>query len=125
MEVVRWIARRLGISHEQAEGGVGAVYRLVRQQLSDDEFVQVAYATPAISDLMLKSPPLPTTSASGFVAAISRRFGGLGSLRPLRKPFAKLGLESEKIRPFVRALLEYARQQGRPDAVALLERTLQ
>lgn len=124
MEVVRFVAKRLGISHEQAEGGAGAVYQLVQQRLSDDEFVQVAYATPAVSDLMLKAPPLLTTSGGDLVNAISRWVGGLGSLRPLRKPFAELGLGPEKIRPFTTEVLAYARQQERPDAVALLERAL-
>lgn len=124
MEVVKFVSKRLGIASEQAEGAAGAVYQLVQQRISDDQFVQVAYATPAISDLMAKAPRFAATSRGGLLGTISRWCGGLGSLRPLRQPFADLGLEPTQIRPLADALVEYARQQERPDAVALLERAL-
>ena len=125
MELVKSLVSQLGVTSEQAEGGAGAVFRLVQRRMTPDEFVQVADAAPAVSDLMAKSPPFRAASRGGLIGWIGRFFGGLGSLRPLAPPFRRIGLSEEDIRPFVEAIREFVDRQNCPDASALLQRALQ
>ena len=125
MELVKSLVSQLGVTSEQAEGGAGAIFRLAQQRMADDQFVQVAYATPAVSDLMAKAPPFVAGSRGGLVGWVGKFFGGLGSLRPLAPAFRQIGLSDQDVRPFVKAVCEYVDQQERPDASALLRRALQ
>ena len=93
--------------------------------MADDQFAQVAYATPAVSDLMAKAPPLAAGSRGGLIGWVGKFFGGLGSLRPLAPAFRQMGLSDQDVRPFVAAVCRFVEQQERPDASALLQRALQ
>ncbi len=121
MELILWLINELQVTRKQAEGAAGALLQLAQTRLPGEKFVTVADTIPAISDVIGKSPRFEVTEKPRLDESVSRVFGGLGGLRPLAGPFAKLGLEKTSIRPFAEALNRYLDERGNAAAVHLLQ----
>ncbi len=123
-ELINRLERQLGVTREQAEGGVGLLLQLAQEKIPPDDFLKVADAIPAISDLIGKSPLSKTPSGNGFLIWLSRLFGGLGGLRALVGPFEKLGLAKQMIPQFTRLVISFFCEKGGQDVELLLQRAL-
>jgi len=123
-ELIDRLERQLGVTREQAEGGAGLLLQLAQQKMPAAEFLKVADAIPAISDLIGKSPLAETPCGNGLLVWLSRLFGGLGGLRPLADPFEKLGMEKSMIPEFHSLVIPYFHENGGQEAESLLQRVL-
>ena len=99
---------QLGISSDQAEGGLGGIFDLAKNQLSGDDFESLAAAVPGVSGYLDKAQSLglldePITSSADLTKA-------LGSL----------GLSPESIEQFLPAAVEAIGLVGGDQARALL-----
>ena len=114
----------MGVSRDQAAGAVGLLLQLARAHLTDAEFLRVADAIPAISDIIAKSPEAELRISGRWRACLSRWLGGGGNLTPIADGFQELGMEPEKLHQAVAALVDYFRQQGDDEVSQYLQRTL-
>ena len=121
MDLILWLINELQVTRKQAEGGAGALLQLAQTRIPPEQFVTVADTIPAISDVIGKAPRFEVTEKPRLVENLSRALRGLGGLRPLVDPFARLGLEKTTIRPFAEALARYIAERGNPTAVHLLQ----
>lgn len=112
MNLIEHLVHELDITTAQAEGGAGLLLCMAQHKMPAPEFLQVADAIPAISDIMAKSPRYEANMTGPARAAISRAFGGLGGLTFLVGAFALLGLEKTMLPKFVTAMLNYFNQVG-------------
>ena len=103
-DIYSQLIKELGLTREQAEGATGALLRLTRANVSQDEFQQVADSIPAVSDVMAKSPRFEIHRPPRIIAQISRMFGGLGALAPLARPLANLQIDKKTIPAIAKAL---------------------
>jgi len=124
MEIVEHLVRELGITTKQAEGGAGLLLGLVEQRLSPEDFVRVADAIPAISDVIGKAPRATGGPPSPLRVLLSRWFGGLGGLLSLAGRFEKLGCEKMLIGKFVETLIVFFREKGGKEVAQLLRGVL-
>lgn len=120
MEIVERLIQELGVSTKQAEGGAGLLLELAQQRLSPTEFVSVANAIPAISDVISKAPKLASRPGGPLRDLLNRWFGGLGGLTVLATRFEKLGCDRSMIRKFVDTLIGFFQEKGGEEVAALL-----
>ncbi len=124
MEIVEHLIQELGVSATQAEGGAGLLLELVEQRLSPEDFVRVADAIPAISDVIGKAPRSAGGQPSPLREMLSRWFGGMGGLRGLVGGFEKLGCEKTQIGRFVETLIGFFREKSGEEVAGLLRGVL-
>lgn len=123
-ELVKILEKRLGVTAEQAAGGAGAIFSFAQRRMSANDFRKLADATPAISDLIGKSPRFDPAVGGGLIGWISKYIGGLGALRPLGPVFRQLDLERDSVMRFVDILIQFAEEEGGPQVAAALTKAL-
>ena len=55
MEIINVLMDQLGVNENQAKGGAGAIFNLVKDKISDGDFSQLSAAVPGIATLNPKS----------------------------------------------------------------------
>jgi hypothetical protein len=124
MEIVEHLIKELGVSTKQAEGGAGLLLELAQQRLSPEEFVEVARAIPAISDVIGKAPRRVSRPLGPLRDVLSRWFSSLGGLGVLVPRFEKLGCDKLMIRKFADAVVGFFRDKGGNEIATLLQGAL-
>jgi hypothetical protein len=117
-DLIRRLRKELGVSKEQAKGGLVAVMRAGQQNLSRKDFDQFVADIPG-ADRLLKDAPPPS--------ALSSLAGGLGSLlggrsaagrwAGLAASFTELGIDLDTAKRFGPIVIDYVRQHGGEDLV--------
>jgi len=127
MNLVEQLIDQLGVSRQQAEGGAGLLLRHAQLQLSTTDFLSIADAIPAISDLIGKAPrqaePTPGAWSAWWQrlrAFWQRWFSGWGTLAPLRETCERLELDRATINNFIAVTGGYFREQAGTQAESLL-----
>ncbi|HEY9886249.1 MAG TPA: DUF2780 domain-containing protein, partial [Vampirovibrionales bacterium] len=69
------LTNQLGITEEQAKGGVGLVFKLAKDKLEDSEFQEVTKVFPQIESLITEAPN-QENSLMGALGGIASSFGG-------------------------------------------------
>lgn len=123
MHLVHSLSKNLKVTDEQAAGGVGAILTVVSEQLERNELETLADAIPGFSDLVAKSPRFET-HVPGWLATLSRWFGGLGKLRSVKPVFETLGLTNNLIGTFTEALREFLANKLDQQALRVFEKAL-
>jgi hypothetical protein len=107
------LTSQLGISTQQASAGAGAMFRMAKERLTDQEFSRIAAAVPDIDKLISAVPAMG--EAAGGAADVATMLGGegaLGNLVSIAGVFAELGISPEMIGSFTSIILDYLQQAG-------------
>lgn len=103
---------QLGISEDQAEGGLGSLLSLASENLDGDDFSKLSGMIPG---------------ASGYIDS-ARNLGALAgplkNLDGLNAALAKLGISPDVIAKFVPTVTDAISKFGGADATALLQKAL-
>jgi len=99
----------LGISPEQAIGGVGALMNLVEGKLSAEDFAKVAGSIPNLNELMKQAEGL-----SAFTGPITDMAG-------VEQSFEMLGMDKGKVDQFIPEVTNFASKNGGEEVRSLLE----
>lgn len=99
---------KLGVTPDQAIGGVGALMNLAQGNLSTENFTKVASAIPNLNQLMDQAKGLgaftgPITDMAGVDAA-----------------FEKLGMDKGKVNQFIPEITDFATKNGGQEVGNLL-----
>lgn len=118
MNIVDEIIRQLGVSRDQAEGGLGLILKLVQEKLGT-EFSMVSQAIPDAHQFIGKAPGGEPTSGSGLMGMLGGMadklgLGPLGNLADLVAGFQQLGLNAEAVRKFIDVVMSLLDQSGGP-----------
>ena len=106
------LASKLGVTQNQAEGGVGSILKLAQEKLSAGDFDQVAKAIPGASKYLDKAKSL------GAYAGSLQNLGGL------KGAFTKLGISPETTDKFIPLVTNYVGKIGGSKTGALLKSAL-
>ncbi len=127
MGLIPSLTQNLGVTNDQAGGGVGALMQLAKSNLSDGEFGQVSSQVPGMETLLAAAPALGgKSSASGLSGMLSNVGGmaaGLSGLSKVTEQFEALGLSPDMIAQFAQLIVGYF-QGGEGNTAALLEKGL-
>jgi hypothetical protein len=102
------LSSTLGLSKNQAEGGLGSILTLAQEKLEKGDFDKVANAIPGASKYLAKAKSL------GAVA------GPLKNLEGLKGALGKLGINEETASKFLSSVPEIVSKTGGSDVGKLL-----
>jgi hypothetical protein len=118
-DLIRKITKDLGVSRDQARGGVVALLRAGQQNLSPRDFKAFVADVPG-ADKLLKNAP-PPSALSSLAGGIGSLFGGrnstTGRWAGLAASFAELGVDIDTAKKFGPIVIEHVRQHGGEDLV--------
>lgn len=109
------VSSQLGVSQEQASGGIGALLATAEPNLAPDTLGQLSLVLPGMDGLMQMGGDLLAKAGegngtSGLLGTVLGQSGG--ALMGLNDAFASLGLSPEMVASFSQVLLDYVNQQG-------------
>ena len=116
-ELLKRLTKELGVTRKQAEGGLVALLRAGKQNLSKRDFDQFVADVPGADKLLAKAPPPSTLSSLA---------GGLGGLFGKNSPgrwaglaatFTELGVPIETAKKFGPIVIDYVAHHGGEDLV--------
>lgn len=119
-DLVSMVSSGLGVTGQQASGGLGALFNFAKGQLSGSDFGQIAGAVPGMDDLLAAAPQTEAPSGGGLLAQAGKYGKALQGAGQLRDSFQQLGLSSEMIGPFANIAVQYL-EGSSPTAAALLK----
>lgn len=126
MELLQDIVKQLGVSEDQAKGGAGMIFNLLKNKLGPDEFGKVSELLPEMDDLLSAAPePGGIAGAIGNIAsAFGEKAGHLGDLTALTSGFKSLDLDSGMVAKFIPIVLSFVKGKGGDGLGKLLEGVL-
>jgi len=112
--LVNLLTGSLGVTDKQAKGGAGAIFDLVKQKVSADDFRTVSNALPGVESLLDHSPKSSELGSS--IGGLTSSFGGksqsTGTMAGLAESFSKLGLDAGMVEKYSKVILDYANSEG-------------
>lgn len=127
MNIVDEIIKQLGVSKDQAEGGLGLIFKLAKEQLGAD-FTEVGKVVPEANQLIGKAPGDDDGGGGllGMLGGVAEKLGlgDLGKLADLAGGFKKLGLDMDTIQKFVKVVLSFIESKGGTAVKELLNKVL-
>lgn len=102
----------LNVSDTQAEGGMGSIFNYVKENVSVDDFSQLASALPGVDSLLGQVPETADTQSSsgglsGMLDTASQYSDSLKSINDVKKQFEALGLDTEMIGQYISSAQSY------------------
>ena len=114
MEIISALVDQLGVDENQAKGGAGAIFNLVKEKVGDGDFNQIAAAVPGMDDLLAAAPE--GGGIAGAIGGLTSMFGGgaekLGGLAALADSFNKLGLDMDMVAKFAPVIISFVQSKG-------------
>lgn len=124
-DLIRRLTKELGVSKEQARGGLVAVLRAGQQNLSRKDFEQFVSEVPG-ADKLLKNAPPPSTlsSLAGGLGSLLGGRSSAGRWAGLAASFTELGIDLDTAKRFGPIVIDYVRQHGGENLVEQMKTAL-
>jgi hypothetical protein len=124
--LINLLTGSLGVTDGQAKGGAGAIFDLVKQKVSPEDFLTVTKALPGVESLLDFAPKSREIGSS--VGGLSSSFGGksqsLGTVASLAESFNKLGLGSEMVDKYTKVVLDFAKSEAGQSVMNIIKGAL-
>ncbi len=125
MELISNLVEQLGVSEEQASGGVGLLLKMAKEKLGDGDFSQLSNLLPETDQLIDTAPEEEKSgglmgSFGGLVSSLGGDGSSLGNLATLAGGFSKLGLDAGMITKFLPIVLSFFQGKGGDGVQGLL-----
>ena len=111
--LVGMLTSGLNVNSDQASGGMGAILNYVKNNVSTEQFSQLAKSLPGAEGLVSQMPDLSklgsdsSKSLDGLLDKASEYSDSLKSINDVKKQFEALGLNSEMISRFIASAQSY------------------
>lgn len=109
--LVGMLTSGLGVNNEQASGGMGAIFNYVKNNVSNDQFSQLAKSLPGVEGLVNQMPDISKLGTSeglgGLLDKASEYSDSLKSINDVKRQFEALGLKPEMITNFIASAQKY------------------
>lgn len=125
--LVSALTSQLGVTQDQASGGIGALLGSAKSNMGDDKYSNLLSMAPSLTGLATDTGD--ASSSSGLLGAASSMLGGAGGsmdqAAQLMETFTGLGLDSDMLGKFTQIALDYVKGEGGVQAMELLQGALQ
>lgn len=122
------ITSNLGVSQEQAQGGMASVLSFVKDNASKEQFAALAEYVPGIDSVMAYLPEVPKVDSSdalgGLVAKAAEMSESVAQLNDLKQRFDGLGLDTSMIKQYIEQAREYLDTPAGQEAKKLFSENL-
>tara|TARA_R110000737_G_scaffold139310_1_gene170179 strand:- start:294 stop:857 length:564 start_codon:yes stop_codon:yes gene_type:complete len=111
--LIDMLASSLDVNTDQASGGMGAIFNYVKNNVSTQQFTQLAMAIPGVDGLVAQMPDVSklnsgsTDGLGGLFDKASEYSDSLKSMNDVKKQFEVLGLKPEMISSFISTAQSY------------------
>jgi hypothetical protein len=111
--LVDMLTSSLGVNTDQASGGMGAIFNYVKNNVSTEQFGQLAKSLPGIDGLVSQMPDISKLNTgsskglSGLLDKAAQYSDSLKSINDVKKQFEALGLKPEMISSFISSAQGY------------------
>ena len=111
--LVDMLTSGLNVNTDQASGGMGAILNYVKNNVSTDQFGQLAKSLPGVEGLVSQMPDLSKLSSGssdslgGLLDKASEYSESLKSINDVKKQFEALGLDPAMISNFISTAQSY------------------
>jgi hypothetical protein len=113
--LVDMLTSSLDVNADQASGGMGAIFNYVKNNVSVEQFSQLAKSIPGVEGLMGQMPDISKLDSSsdasaglgGLLEKASQYSDSLKSINDVKKQFEALGLKPEMISDFISTAQSY------------------
>jgi Protein of unknown function VcgC/VcgE (DUF2780) len=113
-DLIRELTGKLGVNRRQAQGGLVAILRTGRQNLSAPDFAEFVRDVPGAEKLLRNAPPPSALSslAGGLGSLLGGRSSTAGRWAGLAASFAELGVDLDTAKKFGPIVMEHVRRHG-------------
>ncbi|MFT6267888.1 MAG: hypothetical protein ACJAVV_000693 [Alphaproteobacteria bacterium] len=121
------VTSNLGVTSEQAQGGMAALINYAKQNVSEEQFAMLAEKVPGLDSVMQYLPIVKEASSSGLGGLMEKAASyneSLGQLNQLNKQFESLGLDTGMIKGYAEQATQYLDTPEGQDAKKLLTDSL-
>ncbi|MBL4900349.1 MAG: DUF2780 domain-containing protein [Colwellia sp.] len=111
--LVDMLTSALNVNTDQATGGMGAILNYVKNNVSTEQFSQLASSLPGVEGLVSKMPDISKLSAGSsdsvdsLLDKAAEYSDSLKSINDVKKQFEALGLKPEMISDFIDSAKSY------------------
>ena len=112
-DLVSMAAGQLGLTSGQAAGGLGSLFSLAQENLSGEEFGQLAAAVPDMQSLLSAVPDV----GGGALGSLGAAAGSLAGGAQLFEQFKALGIDPAMISQLAGVAMEYFQGSAESDAL--------
>lgn len=127
-EIVSVLTDALSINSDQASGGLGALFNLVKNNISQEQFSQLTQSLPGVNQLINDMPDISelktSEGLSGLLDKASQYSESLKGVNDLKKQFESLGLKPEMITDFISTAQSYLDNEQGQEAKEILSQGL-
>ncbi|HXW09763.1 MAG TPA: DUF2780 domain-containing protein [Steroidobacteraceae bacterium] len=124
-DLIRKLTKDLGVSREQARGGLVALLRTGQQNMSRPDFEQFVADIPGADKLLRTAPAQSTLSSlAGGLGSLLGGRSGAGRWAGLAASFTELGIDIDTAKRFGPIVIEYVREHGGENLVGKIREAL-
>lgn len=108
--LIRSLTSNLGVTTEQAQGGIAAIFNYAKQNVSPEQFASLAAKIPGLDSVMQYLPKISEAKESGLGGLLDMASGmseQLSQANDLKKQFDTLGLDTNMISSYVNQASSY------------------
>ena len=111
--LVDMLTSSLNVNADQAAGGMGAIFNYVKDNVSTEQFSQLANSIPGVEGLVSQMPDISKLNSGasdglgGLLEQASQYSDSLKSINNVKKQFEALGLKPEMISNFIATAQSY------------------
>jgi hypothetical protein len=112
-DLIRKLTKDLGVTRDQARGGLVALLRAGQQNMNRADFEQFVADIPGADKLLKNAPAQSTlTSLAGGLGSLLGGRSGAGRWAGLAAAFSEIGVDLDTAKKFGPIVIEYVRQHG-------------
>jgi hypothetical protein len=82
MEMIKLLVDQLGVTESQAQDGAGAIFNMVKDKVSEDQFSNLSSAIPGLDTLMSAASQKRQNPTSSCLRPISKSSGKVPCIHP-------------------------------------------
>jgi len=121
------VTEQLGVTQQQAQGGLGTLFGLAQTTLGSSEFQELSQYVPEMESLLHSAPEI-SESAQGISSLLGQagKYGdALKSGSQAYAQFKSLGLDPAQIPQYIEVTNEFLKKQGGTDVATLFSKGLE
>lgn len=122
------LTENLDVDQSQAEGGLGALFSYLQQNISPEQFSQLSDGLPGLQNIIQSAPDVSQLSESdglsGLLDKAAEYNESLKALNDLKKQFEALGLSPDMIAQYAQQVRQYLDTEQGQQLKALINQGL-
>lgn len=127
-QIIQELTKRLGITEDQAKGGLGLLLKFCQGKLAPADFQKITNLIGNGWEELIQAAPQAQASLMGKLGGMASIFGEkaaqLGAMANMVSDFKKIGMDMDKAKNFVEVTLKTLEEKGGPQVKELLNKFL-